>query len=77
MEIKIGVKDVAREVAVESDESPEEIRKQVAEAIDQGTLLRLADSKGNVTLVPGASIGYVEIAAETRRHIGFGPFSEN
>lgn len=77
MEIKIGVKDVAREVVIESEETPEDIRRQVAEAIEQQTLLNLADAKGNVTLVPGAAIGYVEIGAETRRHIGFGPFSDN
>ncbi|WP_129359978.1 MULTISPECIES: DUF3107 domain-containing protein [Micrococcaceae] len=76
MEIKIGIKDVAREVVVESEETPETIQEQVAEALEKETLLKLSDSKGNITLVPGASIGYVEIGAETRRHIGFGPFSE-
>ena len=77
MEIKIGIKDVAREVVVESDQTPESVQKQVSEALSNESLLELADSKGNITLVPGASIGYVEIGAETRRHIGFGPFSES
>ncbi|MDN5604500.1 MAG: DUF3107 domain-containing protein [Kocuria sp.] len=77
MEIKIGIKDVAREVVVESDQTPESVQKQVSEALANESLLELADSKGNITLVPAASIGYVEIGAETRRHIGFGPFSES
>lgn len=77
MEIKIGIKDVAREVVVESDQTPESVQKQVSEALANHSLLELADSKGNITLVPGASIGYVEIGAETRRHIGFGPFSDS
>lgn len=76
MDIKIGIKDVAREVVVESDESSETIQQKVAEALEKETVLTLSDSKGNTTLVPGGSIGYVEIGAETRRHIGFGPFSE-
>lgn len=77
MEIKIGIKDVAREVVLESDLSAEEVTAQVTEALKNGTLLTLEDTKGNVTLVPGESLGYVEIGAETKRHIGFGPFGEN
>ena len=33
MEIKIGIKDVAREVVVESDQTPESVQKQVSEAL--------------------------------------------
>lgn len=76
MEIKIGIKHVAREVVLESSESAADIARQVEDAIQKEQLLRLEDTKGNVTLVPGASLGYVEIGAETKRHIGFGPFSE-
>ena len=76
MEIKIGIKDVAREVVLESSENAGEISRQVAEAIENKTLLKLTDAKGNLTLVPGEALGYVEIGADTKRHIGFGPFSE-
>ena len=49
MEIKIGLKDVAREVVLESSENAGEISRQVAEAIENKTLLKLTDAKGNLT----------------------------
>ncbi|MCP3426076.1 DUF3107 domain-containing protein [Rothia sp. AR01] len=76
MEIKIGIKDVAREVVIDSAQDPEEIVASVSAAIENKTLLKLVDSKGKSTLIPGESLGYVEIGAEAKRHIGFGPFSE-
>lgn len=76
MEIKIGVKDVAREVVIDSSESAEAVTALVTRALEEKSLLQLTDSKGNTTLVPGDSLAYVEIGAEAKRHIGFGPFSE-
>ncbi|WP_129659015.1 DUF3107 domain-containing protein [Rothia halotolerans] len=76
MEIKIGIKDVAREVVIDSTQEPDEIVASVSEAIENKTLLKLVDAKGTATLIPGESLGYVEIGAETKRHIGFGPFTD-
>jgi hypothetical protein len=72
VEVKIGIRDIAREVVVETDSTPDEVSRMVEEAVGKGSLLRLTDDKGRQVVVPGASIGYVEIGAAESRRIGFG-----
>lgn len=72
MEVKIGVRDVAREVLVDTVDSAEEVSRKVTEAINTGAVLELSDERGQKVIVPGAAIGYVDIAAETRGRVGFG-----
>ena len=72
MEVKIGIRDVAREVALESELTPEAVAEQVSVAITGGTMLRLTDEKGRLVLIPGGLIGYVEIGAPESRRVGFG-----
>lgn len=72
MEIKIGVLNVPTQVVVDSDETAADIKAKVADALAQGSILELTDSKGVTTLVPAAQIGFVEIGAESKRRIGFG-----
>lgn len=72
MEVKIGVRDVAGQVVLESDLSPDEVATDVRNAVANGTVLELTDDKGRVVLVPGPLIGYVEIGAQTERRVGFG-----
>lgn len=73
MEIKIGVRHIAREiVVVETTESKDVITEKVAKAIEDGSLLQITDDKGNTTLISGAQIGYVELGSDAKRHVGFG-----
>ncbi len=72
MEVKIGVKDIARDIVLESPDSAESVTKAVESAIATGSLLRLKDDKGRLIVVPGTQIGYVEIGAEETRRVGFG-----
>jgi len=72
MEVKIGVRDIAREVIVESEETPEAIDQLVAAALTSGNPLRLVDDKGRLVIVPATNIGYVEIGAPESRRVGFG-----
>ena len=72
MEVKIGVRDVAREVVLESDLSPDAVAEAVDSAISSQALLRLTDDHGRLVLVPGPLIGYVEIGAPESRRVGFG-----
>lgn len=73
MEVRIGIRDVAREVTFESAQSPEQVRSLVAEAVSAGTgLLELEDDKGRLVLVPVESMGYVEIGAQDKGRVGFG-----
>ncbi|WP_146361351.1 DUF3107 domain-containing protein [Arthrobacter yangruifuii] len=72
MEVKIGIQNVAREIVFESGQSAEEVADAVEQSLANGALLRLKDIKGRLIVVPGASIGYVEIGAEEVRRVGFG-----
>ena len=72
MEVKIGIRDIAREVVLESEQSPDEVASAVEAAVGTGGLLRLTDERGRLVVVPGPVIGYVEIGAPAGRRVGFG-----
>lgn len=72
MEVRIGIQNVAREIVFESNQDADAVAQLVSEAIKSGTELRLADDKGRTVIVPGSSIGYVELGAEEARRVGFG-----
>jgi hypothetical protein len=72
VEVKIGIRDIGREVVLESEQTPDQVAAAVDEAVAAGTLLRLIDEKGRLVVVPGNAIGYVEIGAPESRRVGFG-----
>ncbi|NYE95040.1 hypothetical protein FHU41_001261 [Psychromicrobium silvestre] len=72
MEVKIGIQNVVREIVLESTQDAETVSQLVSTAISSGSELRLSDEKGRTVIVPGASIGYVELGAEETRRVGFG-----
>lgn len=72
MEIKIGVQQTARELALESDQSPEEIDAAVRKAVADGGILSLEDSRGRRVMVPADRIAYVEFSSASARRVGFG-----
>ena len=72
MEIKIGVQQTAREIVLESDQSPQDIDAAVRAAIADGGILSLEDDKGRTILVPGDRLASVEISPATARRVGFG-----
>jgi len=73
VEVKIGVQFAARELALESTQTPDEVAKLVADALkaDLG-VLTLIDEKGRRVLVPADKLAYVEIAESETRRVGFG-----
>jgi hypothetical protein len=72
VEIKVGVKQVTREIVVESNQTAAEVEKAVSAALDSDDVLVLTDTHGRKVLIPGASIGYVDIGEESARRVGFG-----
>ena len=72
MEVKIGVQNVAREIVVESKQSPEEVEALVTAALTEGGLLNLVDDSGRHVIVPVATIGYVDRGAAKKGSVGFG-----
>jgi hypothetical protein len=72
VEVKIGVRNVAREITLESAQTAEEVAGLVDAAIENGGTLKLVDDKGRVVVVPTGVLGYIEIGAPEGRRVGFG-----
>ncbi len=72
MEVKIGVQFAPRELVLESEQSPEDVEKAVAEAFaTESGLLTLLDERGRRVVVPADKLVYVEIAEAQTRRVGF------
>jgi hypothetical protein len=72
VEVKIGVQHAARELVLESTQSPAEVEKAVAAALAGPGVLSLVDDRGRRVLVPADKLAYVEIAESEQRRVGFG-----
>lgn len=72
MEVKIGVADTARELLINSSQTPEEVESLVTDALkDSSGTLALTDDKGRRFLLPSARVAYVEIGSVDSRKVGF------
>jgi len=72
VEVKIGVQYAARELVLESVQTPAEVEKAVTEALsDEDGVLNLFDDKGRRVIVPANLVAYVEIAQADARRVGF------
>lgn len=73
VEIKIGVREIGRELNIETEQSPEQIEQDLRTALSSpGGVLVLQADKGRRVLIPAASIGYVDLGQTTARRVGFG-----
>jgi len=72
VEVKIGVLHTAREIVLDSEQTPEEVEKLVAEALKSvDGQLKLTDDRGRKVIVPANLIAYVDIAQADTRRVGF------
>jgi hypothetical protein len=72
VDVRIGIQNSPRELGFESSQTAAEIQQAVETALSgQSAVLNLADSKGNVYVVPAAALAYIEIGSEESRRIGF------
>jgi hypothetical protein len=72
MEVRIGIREAARELTFESDLAASELEQQVASALNgSAKVLTLSDNKGRKFVVPVDALAYVEIGAEESRRVGF------
>lgn len=73
MDIRIGIREVAREVTIDVDQPAAEVRAAVQAALEGSTpVLELTDAQGRSVMVPTAQIGYVDLGSEDRGRVGFG-----
>ena len=75
MEIRIGITNASRELSFETNQPVAELEKLIATQVAEGDdgMVRLEDGKGHVYLIPVKSLGYVELADEPVRKVGFAP----
>lgn len=72
MDIRIGIANSPRELNFESSQTPAEVEKVVAAALDSDAkFIRLTDDKGKLYIVPTASFSYLEVGSESTRRVGF------
>jgi hypothetical protein len=72
VEVKVGVADTARELLINSSQTPEEVEALVADALKNSSgTLTLIDDKGRRYVVPSARVAYVEIGSADSRKVGF------
>ncbi|MCF8587095.1 DUF3107 domain-containing protein [Gordonia liuliyuniae] len=73
VEVKIGIDNNPRELAVTIPGTSAEVNAKVSAALD-GTdaVLELVDEKGSRMLVPSTKIAYVEVGSSESRRVGFG-----
>ncbi|NQV92561.1 MAG: DUF3107 domain-containing protein [Candidatus Aquiluna sp.] len=72
MDVRIGIRDNARDISFESALSAKDLMAKVKKAIEASEpVLELSDEKGSIILIPTSSIAYVEIGAEETRRVGF------
>ncbi|MFW5468775.1 DUF3107 domain-containing protein [Knoellia sp. CPCC 206435] len=71
VEVNIGVQNVAREIALETDASADEVAKAIDAALAEGGVLRLTDTKGRAILVPGRALGWVQVGESEKSRVGF------
>lgn len=73
MEVKVGIRQVAKEIVVDSRLNADDVKEALVKAFDQDNgVFVLADSHGRQVLIPVASVGYVELGTEHARPVGFG-----
>ena len=72
MEVIIGFRQSTRDLNVETAARAEEIRAQIAKALEPGGILTLKTKKGGDIIAAGEAIAFVEIREAENRRVGFG-----
>ncbi len=73
MEIRVGVRNVTRELVFESDQTGTEVREAVTEGLAATNgIVTLRDNHGRMILVPSEALAYVEIGSGEKGKVGFG-----
>ena len=72
MQVRVGIRESARELVVDTNQSAAELEKQLDDALNGASkILKLVDSKGQQYLVPAAAVAYLEIGSASERKVGF------
>ena len=72
MEVKIGMRQVARELTVDTDQSADQVGQAWREALGTEGEFEIQDTKGNKVLVRADTVAYIDLGKENPRKVGFG-----
>lgn len=72
MEIKVGIKQVTREIVVDTSASADDVAEAFTKALTDDGLLTLTDTYGRKVLIPASAVGYLDLGEENARPVGFG-----
>ncbi len=71
MNVSIGVRGAARELQLDLDLTEDDLFAQVESAGASHSVLSLTDKHGQRVLIPADALGYVLVAPDQPRHVGF------
>jgi len=72
VEVRVGIRNIARELTFESNESAEKVQAAVSAGLSDGGFISLKDDHGRVLMVPADALGYVEVGVQEKSKVGFG-----
>jgi hypothetical protein len=73
VQVRVGVQLVPKELVVETKLSADEVEQALDDALESaGGLFVLKDTGGGRVVIPAKHVGYLEIAEEESRQVGFG-----
>lgn len=71
MEVKIGVQNASRELTIDTTLDADGVEQAVTDALKEGGVFVLADSKGRRVVIPGEKLAYVDISTSVTGQVGF------
>jgi len=72
MEIRVGIRNSARELVFESNLSGKDVETAVDAALSSGSkTIKLTDDKGRLFIIPAETLAYIEVGVEEVRRVGF------
>jgi hypothetical protein len=72
MEIRVGIRNTARELVFETNQTASQIEQAVDAALAAGSkTIKLSDDKGRLFIVPADTLAYLEVGVEETRRVGF------
>ena len=69
--VRLALVNVGTDIALESPQSPTEIKSAVSKALAGSEPLVLTDTRGREYVIPADNIGFVEIGEQVERRVGF------
>jgi len=72
MEIRVGIRNSARELVFETNLAAAEVETVVDAALNAGSkTIKLNDDKGRLFIIPADTLAYIEVGVEETRRVGF------